>query len=153
MAKATKKKIRARARRGREAMHAERRKHSKARTLVGQDFQTDEADRWCPALASVPARIGCWGMSASQPSSRAHAFRGWALRCRRALRLAQGVPIILGGPVSTYVGVYMTTHAIATLHLPPSTGHAAPVVGGHKRLCSPRRLYERHLRPAGFAIG
>ena len=40
------------------------------------------------------------------------------------------VLIILGGTVSTYVGVYMTTYAIATLHLPPSTALTATVVGG-----------------------
>jgi len=37
---------------------------------------------------------------------------------------------ILGGTVSTYVGTYMTTYAIATLKLPPTTAMAATVVVG-----------------------
>jgi nitrate/nitrite transporter NarK len=44
--------------------------------------------------------------------------------------LVLAVLIILGGTVSTYVGAYMTTYAIAMLHLPPSTALAATVVGG-----------------------
>src|SRR5471030_3490307 len=40
------------------------------------------------------------------------------------------VLIILGGTVSTYVSNYMTTYAIATLHLPPATALTATVVGG-----------------------
>jgi MFS family permease len=44
--------------------------------------------------------------------------------------LVLAILIILGGTVSTYVGVYMTTYAIATLHLPPSIALAATVVGG-----------------------
>jgi len=49
---------------------------------------------------------------------------------QQARLLVLAVLIILGGTVSTYVGVYMTTYAIATLHLPPSTALAATVVGG-----------------------
>jgi len=37
---------------------------------------------------------------------------------------------ILGGTVSTYVGNYMTTYAISTLKLPPTTSMAATVVVG-----------------------
>jgi MFS family permease len=44
--------------------------------------------------------------------------------------LVLAVLIILGGTVSTYVGVYMTTYAIATLKLSPSTALTATVVGG-----------------------
>ena len=40
------------------------------------------------------------------------------------------VLLILGGTVSTQVGNYMTTYAIATLHFPPATALAATVVGG-----------------------
>jgi MFS family permease len=40
------------------------------------------------------------------------------------------VLIVLGGTVATYVSNYMTTYAIATLHLPPSTALTATVVGG-----------------------
>ncbi len=40
------------------------------------------------------------------------------------------VLIILGGTVATYVSNYMTTYAIATLHLPPATALTATVVGG-----------------------
>jgi MFS family permease len=49
---------------------------------------------------------------------------------RQVRLLVLAVLIILGGTVSTYVGVYMTTYAIATLHLPPSTALTATVVGG-----------------------
>jgi len=40
------------------------------------------------------------------------------------------VLLILGGTVSTYVANYMTTYAIATLHLPSTTALAATVIGG-----------------------
>jgi MFS family permease len=40
------------------------------------------------------------------------------------------VLVILGGTVSTYAANYMTTYAIATLHLPASTALAATVIGG-----------------------
>jgi MFS family permease len=55
----------------------------------------------------------------------------WGAALGRQVRLlVLAVLIILGGTVSTYVGVYMTTYAIATLHLPPSTALTATVVGG-----------------------
>jgi MFS family permease len=44
--------------------------------------------------------------------------------------LALAVLLVLGGTVSTYVGQYMTTYAIATLWLPPSIALSATVVGG-----------------------
>lgn len=40
------------------------------------------------------------------------------------------VLLILGGTVSTYVSNYMTTYAIATLHLPSAVALTATVVGG-----------------------
>ena len=55
----------------------------------------------------------------------------WGAALGRQVRLlVLAILIILGGTVSTYVGVYMTTYAIATLHLPASTALAATVVGG-----------------------
>jgi MFS family permease len=44
--------------------------------------------------------------------------------------IALAVLIVLGGTVSTYVSNYMTTYAIATLHLPAATALTATVVGG-----------------------
>ncbi|TCZ65574.1 MFS transporter [Roseicella aquatilis] len=44
--------------------------------------------------------------------------------------IVMAVLLILGGTVSTYVGNYMTTYAIATLHFPASIALAATVVGG-----------------------
>lgn len=40
------------------------------------------------------------------------------------------VLIVLGGTVSTYLSNYMTTYAIATLHLPPAVAQAATVATG-----------------------
>ena len=40
------------------------------------------------------------------------------------------VLVILGATVSTYIGTYMTTYAITTLKLPPTTAMAATVVVG-----------------------
>lgn len=40
------------------------------------------------------------------------------------------VLVILGGTVSTYVSNYMTTYAIATLHLPSTVALSATVIGG-----------------------
>ena len=40
------------------------------------------------------------------------------------------VVIVIGGTVSTYVGNYMTTFAIATLHLSPAVAMSATVMGG-----------------------
>jgi len=44
--------------------------------------------------------------------------------------LVLAVLIVLGGTVSTYVGSYMTTYAITTLHFPPATAMAATVMVG-----------------------
>ena len=44
--------------------------------------------------------------------------------------IALAVLIIMGATVSTYAANYMTTYAIATLHLPASTALAATVIGG-----------------------
>jgi len=41
-----------------------------------------------------------------------------------------GVMLIIGGTVSTYVGNYMSTYAIATLHLPATLSLSATLVGG-----------------------
>jgi MFS family permease len=55
----------------------------------------------------------------------------WSVTLGKQSRLILlSVLIILGGTVSTYVGNYMTTYAIATLHFQPSTALAATVVGG-----------------------
>ena len=60
------------------------------------------------------------------------------------------VLLILGGTVSTYVSNYMTTYAIATLHLPAATALTATVVGesGAVRGRAGRRLAGRSLWPA-----
>ncbi len=44
--------------------------------------------------------------------------------------IALSVLVIMGGTVSTYVGTYMTTYALTTLKLPPTTALFATVVGG-----------------------
>lgn len=44
--------------------------------------------------------------------------------------LAIAVGVVLGGTVSAYVGSYMTTYAIATLHMPASAAMAATVALG-----------------------
>ena len=41
-----------------------------------------------------------------------------------------GVLLIIGGTVSTYVGNYMSTYAITTLHLPATLALSATLVGG-----------------------
>lgn len=51
------------------------------------------------------------------------------LKRRRGV-LVLAVLLIIGGTVSTYVGNYMTTFAIATLKMPPSLAMGATVVGG-----------------------
>ena len=66
-----------------------------------------------------------------RPASAATAATPWGVALGGQVRLlVLAILIILGGTVSTYVGVYMTTYAIATLHLPPSIALAATVVGG-----------------------
>jgi MFS family permease len=56
---------------------------------------------------------------------------GWSVTLGKQSRLILlSVLIILGGTVSTYVGNYMTTYAIATLHFQPSRALSATVVGG-----------------------
>ena len=49
---------------------------------------------------------------------------------RYKMVLTLAVLIVLGGTVSTYVGSYMTTYAITTLHFPPATAMAATVMVG-----------------------
>jgi MFS family permease len=44
--------------------------------------------------------------------------------------LSLAVLVVLGGTVSTYVGNYMTTYAITTLHFAPTIGMAATLVVG-----------------------
>ena len=44
--------------------------------------------------------------------------------------IALGVLLIVGGTVSTYVGNYMATYAIATLHLPATLSLSATLVSG-----------------------
>jgi hypothetical protein len=55
MAKATKKKTRPRGAAWTGAMHAELRKHSKARNTNCEDLKADEADSWCTAPAGAKA--------------------------------------------------------------------------------------------------
>lgn len=49
---------------------------------------------------------------------------------RHSRLIVLAVLLILGGTVSTYVGTYMTTYAIATLHFQPAAALTATVVGG-----------------------
>ena len=74
----------------------------------------------------------------------------WSVTLGKQSRLILlSVLIILGGTVSTYVGNYMTTYAIATLHFQPSTALAATVVGipatGPRR----RRRRDQCVPPGG----
>ena len=56
--------------------------------------------------------------------------RGRARLRAHAWLIVVAVLVIMGGTISTYVGSYMTTYAIATLKLAPSLALAATVVGG-----------------------
>ncbi|MBU6259485.1 MAG: MFS transporter [Burkholderiales bacterium] len=51
------------------------------------------------------------------------------IRRHRGL-IALAVLVIIGGTVSTYLGIFMTTYAITTLKLTPATAMGATVVGG-----------------------
>jgi MFS family permease len=74
----------------------------------------------------------------------------WSVTLGKQSRLILlSVLIILGRTVSTYVGNYMTTYAIATLHFQPSTALSATVVRArHDSFRHPRRLAWRHLWPS-----
>ena len=55
---------------------------------------------------------------------------GWSALVRQRRIIGLAVLVVLGGTVSTYVGSYMTTYAIATLKLSPAVALGAAVVGG-----------------------
>ena len=83
------------------------------------------------SLLLVPVGLYLRRMMPETLEKRAATAPSWGAALGRQVRLlVLAVLIILGGTVSTYVGVYMTTYAIATLHLPPSTALTATVVGG-----------------------
>src|SRR5882757_5844998 len=83
------------------------------------------------SLLLVPVGLYLRRMMPETLEKRAATAPSWGAALVRQVRLlVLAVLIILGGTVSTYVGVYMTTYAIATLHLPPSTALTATVVGG-----------------------
>jgi len=82
------------------------------------------------SLLLVPVGLYLRRMMPETLEKRAATAPSWGAALVRQVRLlVLAVLIILGGTVSTYVGVYMTTYAIATLHLPPSTALTATVVG------------------------
>ena len=67
------------------------------------------------------------------PETLAHGHAAAPARARlrgHAGLIGLAVLLILGGTVATYVGNYMTTYAIATLHFPPTVALAAAVVAG-----------------------
>ncbi|MBK1658606.1 MFS transporter [Paracraurococcus ruber] len=80
-------------------------------------------------LALIPVAVI---LRRAMPETLEHgAAAGPRPRLREHGRLvALGVLLILGGTVATYVGNYMTTFAISTLHFPPSIALAATVVAG-----------------------
>jgi MFS family permease len=83
------------------------------------------------SLLLVPVGLYLRRMMPETLEKRATTAPSWGIALGQQIGLLViAVLIILGGTVSTYVGVYMTTYAIATLHLPPSTALMATVVGG-----------------------
>ncbi|MBV8618032.1 MAG: MFS transporter [Curvibacter sp.] len=54
----------------------------------------------------------------------------WADLRRHGRLILLSMLVVLGGTVATYVSSYMTTYAITTLHLPPTTAMAATVMVG-----------------------
>ena len=88
----------------------------------------------CLALLSVAVWLRrampetLWGEAVAAKQRTRPLRRTSAWDPRRLLALA--VLAIMGGAVSTYLGIYMTTYALATLHLTPFTALAATVVGG-----------------------
>ncbi|MDO9710835.1 MFS transporter [Paracraurococcus lichenis] len=81
-------------------------------------------------LALVPVAIFLRrAMPETLEHGQAQAAPSGQLR-RHAGLIGMAVLLILGGTVATYVGNYMTTYAIATLHFPPSIALAATVMGG-----------------------
>lgn len=106
---------------------------------------------WGLALTLSPAELAAWGwrvpfflslllvpiglyLRSAMPETlnrRPTEAGSWGTTLGKHARLIiLAVLIILGGTISTYVGIYMTTYAIATLRLPPSIALAATVVGG-----------------------
>ena len=78
-------------------------------------------------LLLIPVAVRLRG-EMSEPPRRAAAMRVPALTQARYIGL--GVLLIIGGTVSTYVGNYMSTFAIATLKLPAPLALSATLVGG-----------------------
>ena len=64
----------------------------------------------------------------AKPAAAANVGLAGLLRQRRVISLA--VLVVLGGTVSNYVGNYMTTYAIATLHFAPLVAMGATVMVG-----------------------
>ena len=64
----------------------------------------------------------------ARPAAAGHVGLPGVLRQRRVIGLA--VLVVLGGTVSNYVGNYMTTYAIATLHFAPLVAMGATVTVG-----------------------
>jgi MFS family permease len=104
------------------------------------------------SLVLAPADLAAWGwrvpfllclalipvavyLRRTMPETLAHGGGGGAAPLAAPLSRHSGlivlaVLVILGGTVSTYVGTYMTTFAIATLKLPASIALTATLVGG-----------------------
>lgn len=80
-------------------------------------------------LALIPVAVI---LRRTMPETLEHGPAGTPARRLRehAGLIGLGVLLILGGTVATYVGNYMTTYAIATLHFPATIALAATVVGG-----------------------
>jgi MFS family permease len=87
-----------------------------------------------PVLPIPVTEMPVPGMPVAGEIPAGHRQRAW-LHTHARLRthawlIMIAVLVIMGGTISTYVGSYMTTYAIATLKLAPSLALAATVVGG-----------------------
>ena len=100
------------------------------------------------SLALTPAELDSWGwrvpfmlclalipiavyLRRDMPETIAHAPASTrAGLAGNARYIALGVLLIIGGTVSTYVGLYMATYAIVTLKLPAALSLSATLVGG-----------------------
>ena len=75
---------------------------------------------------SMPETLQAPAAKAVRPADRPARANVW----EHSGFIVLAVLIIMGATVSTYAANYMTTYAIATLHLPASTALAATVIGG-----------------------